>query len=536
MMEVAGTFATGLTVNGVKITNEGTPEHPLFRTKHIGSLLGLSNIRESIKDFDEVEKLTKQIATTSRGLQTVSFLTEVGLIRLIAFSRKPFASELAKRLGMRIKFKIQTYEATTLCQIMEAFEGEEMVSEFTVGKFRIDLYFTRYKIAVECDENNHRHAVEKDNERQRRIEAILGCTFVRYRPDVKDFNVFKVINQIYKLVMAKQGGVASCLGLNETRVIDSIGHEMDESLPGNESQPEQQQQQQQPKRKSGRPPKAKVAPATTAETPLQRFLDECFDCDESPDEGHEKSRTHVAHVRARHRLWRQCHVGREETNAMVEFFKQRFDVVQEMDEGRDWTCSSFYLGLTMKPWVLPAQAEGSDEEVHAFVRAECEVHVMGRARTSDLWDAFILWKQMQKQQQQPYDPTGAERARFITRMKAASFVYHTGVPTTSSGIGTPGFYGLYLSTATDECREVGYNRSPNTHTAVVRLDEHGNVVATFESQDAFAQAVAKKSSQYVGKELARRFSDGMKGLTLGDGYVYMRASDHKNLLSSRGGT
>ena len=82
MMDVAGTFATGLTVNGVKITNEGTPEHPLFRTKHIGCLLGLSNIRESIKDFDEDEKLTKQIATTSRGLQTVSFLTEVGLIRL----------------------------------------------------------------------------------------------------------------------------------------------------------------------------------------------------------------------------------------------------------------------------------------------------------------------------------------------------------------------------------------------------------------------------------------------------------------------
>ena len=73
----------------------------------------------------------------------------------------------------------------------------------------------------------------------------------------------------------------------------------------------------QPKRRLGRPAKPKAPPATTADTPLQRFLDECF---ETSADG----KMYVAYVKARHRLWRGCHVGRGETTAMVDFFKQRF--------------------------------------------------------------------------------------------------------------------------------------------------------------------------------------------------------------------
>ena len=287
-----------------------------------------------------------------------------------------------------------------------------------------------------------------------------------------------------------------------------------------------------PKRKLGRPPKAKVPPATDAGTPLQRFLDERFEVE--PD-----AKTHVAHVRALHRLWRRAHVNREETNQMVEFFKQRFSVVQEMDEGHDMTCS-FYRGLRMRPWEPPrptvADADSdADADVDAFVREACEPHVMGRARTADLWDAFIVWKGQQQQQQQqhdPYAPTARERDRFITHLKR-SFVYHTGVPVTKDAIGAPGFYGLYLNTATAECREVGYNRSPNTHATVLKLDAHGNVADTIASQDAFAHNVAKKSPQHICKELTRCFKNGMKGVVLGDGYCYMRAADHATMLASR---
>ena len=288
----------------------------------------------------------------------------------------------------------------------------------------------------------------------------------------------------------------------------------------------------QPKRKLGRPAKPKVQPATTADTPLQSFLDECF---ETSADG----KTYVAYVKARHRLWRGCHVGREETSAMVDFFKQRFQTVQEMDEGHDMTCS-FYKGLTMKPWVpdvVTGIAVPPDADIDAFVREACEVHVMGRVRKPDLWNAFIAWKRQQDARYEPpaKGPTGRpskEEDLFFSHLKK-TFVYHTGVDVKLDGEGASGLYGLYLATASKECREVGYNRSPNTHASVLKLDARGNVVATIDSQDAFAHDVVKKSSQHVCKELTKCFKDGMRGLMPGDGYAYMRAKDHAAMLASR---
>ena len=286
----------------------------------------------------------------------------------------------------------------------------------------------------------------------------------------------------------------------------------------------------QPKRKLGRPAKPKVPPATTADTPLQRFLDECF---ETSADG----KTYVAYVKARHRLWRGCHVGREETSAMVDFFKQRFQTVQEMDEGHNMTCS-FYKGLTMKPWV-PDVVTGIavQPDVDAFVREACEVHVMGRVRKPDLWNAFVAWKRQQDARYEPpaKGPTGRpskEEDLFFSHLQK-TFVYHTGVDVKLDGEGASGLYGLYLATASKECREVGYNRSPNTHASVLKLDARGNVVATIDSQDAFAHDVVKKSSHHVCKELTKCFKDGMRGLMPGDGYAYMRAKDHAAMLAAR---
>lgn len=93
-----------------------------------------------------------------------------------------------------------------------------------------------------------------------------------------------------------------------------------------------------------------------------------------------------------------------------------------------------------------------------------------------------------------------------------------------------GFYGLYLTSATAECREVGWNRSPNTHSAVLKLDARGNVVGVIDSQDAFAHRVAKKSAQHMCVEFTRCFNDGMRGVMPGDGYAYMRQKDHATML------
>ena len=288
----------------------------------------------------------------------------------------------------------------------------------------------------------------------------------------------------------------------------------------------------QPTKKLGRKAAVKVPPmiVTTEDEQLQRFLDECFDISD-PD-----SMTHVAHVRAGHRLWCDTHVGREETNAMIEFFKQRFQVVQDNVSELGMKCS-FYKGLTMKPWPWPVKVEKVpavyEEDVASFVQEACEVHIMGRMGSIHVWDAFVEWKRKKQQQQQPqYDPTAKERNRFFSHMKA-HHLYNTGVAIKNDGVGIPGFYGLYLvATATPECRAVGYCRSANTHTTLLKLDARGEVVDTIDSQDAFAHDVAKKSAQHVCKELTRCFADGMRPYCPGDGFAYMRSKDHAILLGT----
>jgi len=281
----------------------------------------------------------------------------------------------------------------------------------------------------------------------------------------------------------------------------------------------------QPPKKKGRPPKPKPPPpTTTANTPLQEFLGECFTTDDP------ESRTHVAHVRARHRLWRKSHVNRDETNKMVEFFKGRFQSVQEMDATQDMKCS-FYKGLAMCPWAPDTTTLPTD--IREFINDSCEVHVMGRATSADLWDTFVTWK---KERDPLYEGTTDGMIAFIKELKKSPFVYHTGIPVTKEAIGLCGFYGLYLLTATEECRQVGYNRSPNTHGTIVKLDAAGTIVDMYDSQDYFSHNIAKKASQYICRLLTKNFKNGMKGLILPDGYCYMRKNDHSALLASQAAT
>lgn len=94
-----------------------------------------------------------------------------------------------------------TRERETLNQIISAFKHLQLVQQYKVSSFRIDLYFPDYKIAVECDENGHKH-YQRDAEatRQAYIEQALGCKFVRYNPDALDFNIGDVIHRIMMFV------------------------------------------------------------------------------------------------------------------------------------------------------------------------------------------------------------------------------------------------------------------------------------------------------------------------------------------------
>ena len=86
-------------------------------------------------------------------------------------------------------------------QITRAFKHIPHVQNYRVSPYYIDLYFTKQRIAVECDEYGHQNYTQADEmERQERIERMLGCQFVRFNPDDPTFEVGDVINQIMVLM------------------------------------------------------------------------------------------------------------------------------------------------------------------------------------------------------------------------------------------------------------------------------------------------------------------------------------------------
>ena len=69
-MDIVRAFTDAGLERGVTINIQGTSEDPLFQASQIGALLGLVNIRETIKEFDDdekwVAKVVKEIRLTGK--------------------------------------------------------------------------------------------------------------------------------------------------------------------------------------------------------------------------------------------------------------------------------------------------------------------------------------------------------------------------------------------------------------------------------------------------------------------------------------
>ena len=130
------------------------------------------------------------------------YINEEGLRDLVLSSQQPQVALLAETLGINVhKHKYMSKENDSIEIIMETFDGEEMIGQFHIGKYCIDLYFSEHKLAIECDEfgHNNRDASYEVNH-QKFIEEQLQCQFVHYNPDAQDFDVVQVLNKIFRSI------------------------------------------------------------------------------------------------------------------------------------------------------------------------------------------------------------------------------------------------------------------------------------------------------------------------------------------------
>jgi very-short-patch-repair endonuclease len=173
----------------------------LFCASDIGKILKIKNINDALSHFDKDDKHIIKI-NTNGGMQKLKFITFEGFKKLLVKSRKPMVIDFCHKLNLDINTRVYScIEADTLKCIMDSFQGEEMLNQHNIKSYLIDLYFPKYKLIIECDEDHHKikRNIENDILRENEIKkTIPDCVFIRYDPNAKDFNIFKVINKIYK--------------------------------------------------------------------------------------------------------------------------------------------------------------------------------------------------------------------------------------------------------------------------------------------------------------------------------------------------
>ena len=78
-----------------------------------------------------------------------------------------------------------------------AFEGEIIRTQYCIENKRLDAYFPKYKLGIEVDKYNHKYKdPNHEQTRQFMIES-HGITIIRTNPYDADFNMNRLINQIY---------------------------------------------------------------------------------------------------------------------------------------------------------------------------------------------------------------------------------------------------------------------------------------------------------------------------------------------------
>ena len=124
------------------------------------------------------------------------YINEEGMIELLVRRQRLLAKELAEYMGIEIiGHKYVRKAAGIIYTIQKAFEGISMKRKFSIGSYRIDLYLPEHRLAIECDEHDH-----KDRNINHKIKRKLNCKFIRYNLDPKDFTTESVLNKIFQYI------------------------------------------------------------------------------------------------------------------------------------------------------------------------------------------------------------------------------------------------------------------------------------------------------------------------------------------------
>ena len=146
------------------------------------------------------------LTDNKKSNKKTTYLTYNGLLKLILSTRKnvpvKFTDWLYNLLGIPFThIKFISAETDTIESIRKSICSES-ITQYSVDKYRIDLYFPEYNLAIECDENEHKDRdIDYEIEREIYIRNKLRCSFIRYNPYSDNFDIFKIIREINNYII-----------------------------------------------------------------------------------------------------------------------------------------------------------------------------------------------------------------------------------------------------------------------------------------------------------------------------------------------
>ena len=157
-----------------------------------------------ILQSNKLESIKQDRARLIKSSKHFMYVHEDILIPIITQSRLSDSKTIKFRtdLGFNQINLILKKEQSVIESTKDAFKGEDIRIQYTVLGYRIDLYFYKYKLAIEIDELGHNDRnTDYEIKRQREIEKELDCVFIRTNPDAADFKMNRLKNQIYKHII-----------------------------------------------------------------------------------------------------------------------------------------------------------------------------------------------------------------------------------------------------------------------------------------------------------------------------------------------
>lgn len=197
----------------------GNTDQPWFNGKDVATILGYTNPQKAIRDhLDEEDKMTlKQLKqgglfelTLKKSSHQSVWINRKGVTAFITKSRMLISDKILNyfsEFGIFISrnTRYEYKETETIGTIIRAFKGEEMEFQKIFGNFRVDLFFPKYRIFVECDENGHddRDQEYEENREIWLLNEVKDSVMIRYNPDLEQFNIIDVINKIFRAIILK---------------------------------------------------------------------------------------------------------------------------------------------------------------------------------------------------------------------------------------------------------------------------------------------------------------------------------------------